>query len=331
MYLNRTLLEAQNYDAVRLVLGHELVHVGQSNAHPELDAELARIQADTLAHELAGTAYSAERAQEIQRFFANIEGYARYVEDRLLELYTHGTTIMGAKLAARGAIRTRKLRNAPSAFVRDDAAPTFEELLHAGMLGKRTQYTAGRDAYVARATEGAIVKFDPALRPELQLSGVAIGALELLADRGSSAALLQLALLYLQGRGVTKDLEKAKHWLRRAIDSGVAEAGVLLAGLLPIEDPERARLLRPSATQGHAEAQYILGVTLLRAGAADVPAQDREEGVLMLENAAAQGLVAAMRDLAKLYDQGLAGVPRDVVKGRLWTRRADAAEKRRPD
>jgi TPR repeat protein len=92
-------------------------------------------------------------------------------------------------------------------------------------------------------------------------------------------------------------------------------AGQALASLEPEGAVDRMSLLRAGAEQGLASSQHLYGAELLSQG-------DRE-GVAWIEKAAEQGLAAAMEALATIYEKGIV-VPRDIVKGRVWKKRAAA-------
>ena len=323
--LNKPILEAQNLDALRLTLAHELVHVGQSTAHPEIDAELRAIQSDLIAHSLAGTECSKERLEAIVRFMANVEGYASYIENLLAGFFTHGTTIWGAKIAARMKMAERK--GSPAPKVSPSTSPkTWRDLLVFGATAKSSQYEMGRAAYIARAPADGTAKFDSSFRPELRASSETVDMLEAVAMAGDAASQYELGvLLAAGGDGIARDAEAAKRMFRLAAEGGFAAAAYLLAVHLPADDPERVRWLRLAAIQGFAPAMRLLASTLLRA---DAPVRDIAEVLVLLEKAAAQDDADAMRDLAAIYEKGI-GVPRDVVKARVWSKRADAVSAKR--
>lgn len=61
------------------------------------------------------------------------------------------------------------------------------------------------------------------------------------ADAGDVAAMRNLGLLYLKGRGVPADRTQAERWFRAAAEAGLDRAQVNLAALLQDSDPEQAR------------------------------------------------------------------------------------------
>jgi hypothetical protein len=97
---------------------------------------------------------------------------------------------------------------------------------------------------------------------------------------------------YQNGRGVPRDRQRALDWWRRADAAG--------DGL----------------------AQLWLGYAYLRG---DGVAGDAEQGMALLERSAEGGFLAAMRELAELYDTGGGVVPPDPARARAWYERLAAA------
>jgi len=85
--------------------------------------------------------------------------------------------------------------------------------------------------------------------------------------------------------------------------------------------PPRAVSLDNAAARGDAVAQYELALQRLAAGRAP-------DGVTLLRQSANQGLAMAQYRLAKLYERG-EGVQADLTQARVWTERAAAAGNRR--
>ncbi|RCK80635.1 MAG: hypothetical protein OZSIB_2948 [Candidatus Ozemobacter sibiricus] len=175
-----------------------------------------------------------------------------------------------------------------------------------------------------------------------------------------------LGLLYKSGRGVPRDLEQARDWLRRAADLGRAEAWLHLGSLAAegrFPDPQQARhcfqqgaeqgnqecqcrlaeLLergeggpadaaaaafwyRRAAEHGHARAQLRLGLLLLQ-DRADSPA-DPLEAQRFLQMAADQDLPAAWLQLGRLALTGRpGGVARDPgLAARCFLRAAERGD-----
>ena len=112
--------------------------------------------------------------------------------------------------------------------------------------------------------------------------------------------------MYFSGRGVAKDDEAARVWLRTAAsrENALAEIGLALACMrrsTQIHDEssvQAALWMRMAAEQGLAAAQYDLGLMYLRGRGV---VQSRRDGVRWFRRAAGQGLHEA---LTKLDDLG---------------------------
>ncbi len=99
--------------------------------------------------------------------------------------------------------------------------------------------------------------------------------------------------------------------------TGGAAAGPLEDGIAAAKRGDYAtalRLLRPLAEQGHARAQFNLGVAY--ANGRGVP-QDHAEAVKWYRLAAEQGYALAQLNLGALYANGQ-GVPQDSVQAHMW-------------
>ena len=113
--------------------------------------------------------------------------------------------------------------------------------------------------------------------------------------------------------------------LRARAEQGHADAqytlGVMYANGrgMPQDDAEAVRCYRLAADQGHAGAQYNLGVTY-RDGGTGVP-QDYAEAVRWYRLAADQGETLAQFNLGVMYDAGW-GVPQDDAEAVRWYRLA---------
>ncbi len=91
----------------------------------------------------------------------------------------------------------------------------------------------------------------------------------------------------------------------------------LLEGMVAFKRGDYAtalRELRPLAVQGHAGAQYNLGVMYVNGQG--VP-QDDAEAVKWYRKAAAQDHATAQFNLGFMYDDGQ-GVPQDYVEAHMW-------------
>ena len=116
--------------------------------------------------------------------------------------------------------------------------------------------------------------------------GIALKELTPLAEQGNAEAQVLLGNMYLTGRGVLKD-------------------------------PDRAvKLFKASAEQGNADAQFFLGSIYL------LPHTDIPEGLKWLRLSAEQGNQDAQLLLGKSYLEGLQELPADPVQADMWFRLA---------
>lgn len=155
----------------------------------------------------------------------------------------------------------------------------------------------------------------------------AIGAYRKAADKGSSAAMVELGVLMGTGDGIAKDEAQARKLLDRAATAGNPRAIANLAALssdggsnVP-SDPVKAReLLAKAADANSAEAQYQLG--LLLAEGAGGPKDDVAARALF-EKAAAQGHAGAMVWAGALAELGRGG-PEDAALAKRYYQKAAA-------
>src|SRR5471030_1646062 len=163
----------------------------------------------------------------------------------------------------------------------------------------------------------------------------AIGAYRKAADKGSTAAMVELGVLYGTGSGIAKDPDQARKLFERAAGAGNARAVTNLAALSggggALVDPVKARaLLATGAEANSAEAQFQLG--LMAANGNGGP-QDDVAARGLFEKAAAQGHAEAMvwagafaqlgrggpqdESLAKSYFAKAAALGNEDAKARL--------------
>ena len=144
------------------------------------------------------------------------------------------------------------------------------------------------------------------------------------ADKGSTAAMVELGVTYANGTGVARDNEQARKLLERAADAGNARAVANLAALSSNTgaqtDPVRARALLTKAAETNAEAQYQLG--LLLAEGAGGP-QDDAGARALFERAAAQGHAGALERMGAFAASGRGG-PKDSDAAKAYYEKAAA-------
>lgn len=133
-----------------------------------------------------------------------------------------------------------------------------------------------------------------------------------------------LAVQYLEGRGVEKDDVKAASLFRKAADRGMTAAqynlGILYhqgRGVLQ-DDAEAAALWRKAANQGFMQAQNNLGLLYVTGKGVE---RDYAQAAQWYRKAADQGLPQAQYCLGVLYANG-AGVPKDSSQALMWLRKA---------
>jgi uncharacterized protein len=157
----------------------------------------------------------------------------------------------------------------------------------------------------------------------------AIAAYRKAIDKGSTAAMVELGILYAAGSGVAKDEAQARALFERAAAAGnprgvtrlTALSGGGGAGAGPPADPAQARaMLMKAAEQNSAEAQYQLGV--MYAEGTGGP-KDDVAARAMFEKAAAQGHAEALDWLGSFVLSGRGG-PQDTKAAKGYYEQAAA-------
>jgi hypothetical protein len=144
------------------------------------------------------------------------------------------------------------------------------------------------------------------------------------AERGDAISQYELALLYYQGKGITRDYGEALHWYREAADQGNAKAEYGLGYMydqgegVAQDCSEALRLYRKSADAGDERAQYALGLMFYNGRCVT---QDHAEAVRWFLKAADQGLARAQYDLGYMYYHGQ-GVSQDRAEANRWLHKA---------
>ena len=151
-----------------------------------------------------------------------------------------------------------------------------------------------------------------------------------LAKQGDTEAQFQLARLYAQGRGVSRDYAQTAKWMRQAAEQGHAEAQMNMGVMAqrgingPKSDEQAFRWYLLSAEQGFAAAQSNLGT--LYANGEGTPA-DQVKASYWYERAAEQGIAISQHNTSIRYAKGT-GVAIDEQKAHAWNLKA--AEQRFP-
>jgi TPR repeat protein len=155
----------------------------------------------------------------------------------------------------------------------------------------------------------------------------AVAAYRKAIDKGSSAAMVELGILYAAGSGVAKDDAQARKLFERAAAAGNPRGVTRLTALSsggtagPPEDPAQARaMLMKAADANSAEAQYQLGV--MYAEGTGGP-KDDVAARAMFEKAAAQNHAEALDWLGSFVLSGRGG-PQDTGAAKGYYERAAA-------
>jgi len=141
-----------------------------------------------------------------------------------------------------------------------------------------------------------------------------------MAEQGKAAAQFNLALMYDNGQGVTKNYAEAVKWFRRAAEQGDADAQFNLALKyakgqgVPQDYTEAMKWYRKAAEQGYAQAQNNLA---LMYGDGKGVTKNYAEAVKWFRRAAEQGDAKAQNNLGIMYEEGQ-GVPQDYILAHMW-------------
>lgn len=147
--------------------------------------------------------------------------------------------------------------------------------------------------------------------------GEAAAAYRRAADKGSTAAMVELGVMMATGAGVARDEAQARKLLERAAQAGDPRGISNLAALSGQSgpaDPARNRaMLSAAADRNSAEAQFQLGVMMAEGTGG---AKDDVAARAMFERAAAQNHPGALERLATFMKEGRGGPQdKDAAKG----------------
>ena len=140
-------------------------------------------------------------------------------------------------------------------------------------------------------------------------------------ENGDVEAQFQLGVMYVRGQGVTRDDVEAVRWYRKAAEQGHAGAQYLIglayyngAGGVTKDDVEAVKWYRKAAEQGNVLAQTQLAGCYINGRGVT---KDDVEAVKWFRKAAEQGEVAAQIQLAGCYFNGR-GVTKDEAVSYKW-------------
>lgn len=145
------------------------------------------------------------------------------------------------------------------------------------------------------------------------------------ASLGAPSAMLDLAWLYIEGKDVERNMDRARAWIDLAVETGDQDTKAEAAGLLifrpgPLQDVERGLVLaREAAEAGSASGMIQLAVAY-RNGLIGDP--DDERGLELLKQAAADGDGFAMFMIGSSYLFGEDGLEEDPEQALTWFEQA---------
>jgi TPR repeat protein len=176
----------------------------------------------------------------------------------------------------------------------------------------------------AASSRRAVYELGRAYAANQQLSE-AVSAYRKAADKGSTAAMVELGVLYGTGSGVAKDPAEARKLFERAAGGGnprgVSNLAALSGGGGAPADPVKTRAMLSSAAEANsAEAQFQLGVM---AATGNGGPQDDYAARALFEKAAAQSHPGALEWMGAFAQLGRGG-PKDEASAKSYYARAAA-------
>lgn len=153
-------------------------------------------------------------------------------------------------------------------------------------------------------------------------TGDAIAAYRKAADKGSSAAMVELGVMHANGTGLPRDDAQARKLLERAAEAGnpraVANLAALSSNTGAQTDPARARVQLQKAAETNVEAQYQLGMMLAEGEGGP---KDDVSARALFEKAAAQGHAGALERMGEFTRSGRGG-PKDSSASKAYYEKA---------
>lgn len=188
-----------------------------------------------------------------------------------------------------------------------DVATAIKFCKQAAASSRRAMFALGRAYAANRQTSEAIAAWRKA------------------ADKGSSAAMVELGVAYGTGAGIARDEAQARKLFEKAAQSGNPRGVSNLAALgnagggAPA-DPAQARTLLGKAAETNAEAQYQLGLMLASGNGGE---KDDVAARALFEKAAAQNHPGALERMGAFAQEGRGG-PKDKDAAKAYYERAGA-------
>jgi TPR repeat protein len=194
-----------------------------------------------------------------------------------------------------------------SELAASDVATAIKFCKQAAPSSRRAMFALGRAYAANRQTAEAIAAWRKA------------------ADKGSSAAMVELGVLYGTGAGVAKDEAQARKLFEKAAQAGNPRGVSNLAALGSAgggapADPAQARALLGKAAETNAEAQYQLGLMLANGNGGE---KDDVAARALFEKAAAQNHPGALEQMGAFAQEGRGG-PKDKDAAKAYYERAAA-------
>ncbi|QOZ56267.1 sel1 repeat family protein [Bradyrhizobium sp. CCBAU 53338] len=188
-----------------------------------------------------------------------------------------------------------------------DIATAIKFCRQASASSRRAMYALGRAYAANRQTAEAIAAWRKA------------------ADKGSSAAMVELGVAYGTGAGIAKDEAQARRLFEKAAQAGNPRGVSNLAALGSAgggapADPAQARALLGKAAETNAEAQYQLGLMLSNGNGGE---KDDFAARALFEKAAAQNHPGALERMGAFAQEGRGG-PKDKDAAKAYYERAAA-------
>jgi TPR repeat protein len=185
--------------------------------------------------------------------------------------------------------------------------PTIDDFDSKG-LSADAMAKKGKEAYDAQHYEAALRWFSKA------------------ADLGNTDAMRGMSWIYVNGRGVPKDIAEGMRWLRMAADRGNTDAmtsigyGYEQGEGVAKDYAEALRWYKSAADLGDAEGMMRVGWLYEHGEGVE---QNYAEAMRWYERAADRGNSIAMFSIGMSYQFGH-GVPKDEVQARVWIKKAAA-------
>lgn len=194
-----------------------------------------------------------------------------------------------------------------SEIAASDVATAIRFCKQAASSSRRAMFALGRAYAANRQTAEALAAWRKA------------------ADKGSSAAMVELGVAYGTGSGVAKDEAQARKLFEKAAQSGNPRGVSNLAALggsggAAPANPAQARVLLGKAAETNAEAQYQLGLMLSNGSGGE---RDDVAARALFEKAAAQNHPGALERMGAFAQEGRGGA-KDKDAAKAYYERAAA-------